>query len=156
MKYAHFAKLTVFSYEHEDSESILKAFLDFFSFSLEKNKVELKKRSAAGLNERSITIFEAILAKNSLISQFLDNLLGKLDESQKDIILGQSESRLDANLDFFLRFDKEEWLNERKLVLTDSGKCFHLKISMAAFPKKREIALNLVSNLFSHKSFNKN
>jgi len=156
MKYAHLAKLTVFSYEHEDIESILKAFLDFFPFSLEKNKVGLKKKSAAGFNEKSITIFEAVLAKNSLINQFLGSLLGKLDESQKDIILGQSESRLDANLDFFLRFDKEEWLNDRKLVLTDSGKCFHLKISIAAFPKKRGIALNLVSNLFSHKNFNKN
>ncbi|MBI2657258.1 hypothetical protein HYX08_01030 [Candidatus Woesearchaeota archaeon] len=156
MKYAHLARLTVFSYEHEDSEPILNAFLDFFPFNLEENKVELKKRTAAGFNEKNITIFEATIEKNSLISKFLENLFKKLDESQKNMILEQAESRLDANLDFFLRFGKDEWLNGRKLLLTDSGNCFHLKISMAAFPKKREIALNLVSNLISNKNFNKN
>ena len=58
------------------------------------------------------------------------------------------ESRLDKNLDLFLRFEKDTWINERKLVLTDSGKCFHLRISIAAFPKNREVALNVVKDLF--------
>src|SRR3989338_710954 len=151
MKYAHLIKLTVFSYENEDSQPVLDAFLMLFPFNLQDNKVDFRKTNAAGFNESKINIFEAALTKANLVSQFLKNLLNNLDENQKNTILAQLESRLDKNLDFFLRFDKDLWINEKKLVLTDSCKCFHLKISIAAFPKKREIALNVINNLFSEK-----
>ena len=148
MKYAHLIKTTVFSYEGENNESILEAFLRFFHFNLEDSKVILKKGSASGVNDKKIEILEIILTKNNLINQFLKNLTSNLDEIQRDQILMQAESRLDKNFDFFLRFDKDLWINEKKLVLTDSGKCFHIKISIAAFPKKREIALNVVKEIF--------
>ncbi|MBS3114296.1 hypothetical protein J4448_04285 [Candidatus Woesearchaeota archaeon] len=151
MKYAHLIKLTVFSHENENSQSILGAFLMFFPFNIEDNKVAFKKTNADGFNESKIGVFEAALANNGLINQFLKNLLNNLDENQKNMILSQLESRLDKNLDLFFRFDKDSWINEKKLILTDSGKCFHLKISVAAFPKKREIALNLIKDLFSEK-----
>ena len=156
MKYAHSVKLTAFSYENENSKSILDSFLSFFPFNLEDNKIILKKTNAAGFNEKKIEILEAALSKNNIINQFLRNILANLDENQKSQILLQMESRLDKNLDFFLRFDKNAWINEKKLILTDSGKCFHVRISIAAFPKKRDVALNLVKDLFFHKNFNKN
>jgi len=149
MKYAHLVKLTVFSYENEPSGDILSAFLKFFPFNLEENKIAVKITGAAGFNESKITVFEVTLAKGALINQFLDTLASKLENDQKAIILDQIESRLDKDLNFFVRFDKNTWMNEEKLVVTDSGKCFHLKISVAAFPKKREIALNVVKQLFS-------
>lgn len=148
MKYAHLVKLTAFSYEHENSQSVVEAFLGFFPFDFEENRIVLGKRTAYGFNERRIGVFEATLAKTNLISQFLQNLLVNLGESQRQQILIQAESRLDKNLDFFLRFDKDSWIKEKKLVLTDSGKCFHLKISIAAFPKKSEVALNVIRDLF--------
>lgn len=151
MKYAHLTKLTAFSYEHEDRGSVLNAFLKFFPFDLEENKVLLKKTNASGFNENRIGILEVSLIKNNLINQFLKNLLSCIDKKEQQRIIQQAESRLDDNLDFFLRFDKDSWINENKIILTDSGKCFHLKISIAAFPKKREIALNLIKELFSTK-----
>lgn len=149
MKYAHLVKLTVFSYEHENKDSIQDAFLRFFPFNPGDNGIALKKSIATGFNERNIGILEVMLDKNSLVDQFLEFLIGSLDESQRKLILEQAESRLDKNLDFFLRFDKESWINGKKLLLTDSGRCFHVKISIAAFPKKREVALNIAKNLFS-------
>lgn len=149
MKYAHLIKLTVFSFENENNKHILDSFLKFFPFNIEDNKVILKKINAIGFNDKKIEILEITLTKTNLINQFLNNLLSNLNENQKNEILQQIESRLDKNLDFFLRFDKDAWINERKLVLTDSGKCFHLRISIAAFPKKREVALNVVRDLFS-------
>ena len=148
MKYAHSIKLNVFSYENENSRSIEEAFLRFFPFSLEENKIALNKTKAEGFNERKIEIFEVTIMKINLINQFLQNLLANLDENQKQQILTQAESRLDKNLDFFLRFDKDSWIKEKKLVLTDSGRCFHLKVSIAVFPKKREVALNVIRDLF--------
>lgn len=150
MKYAHLVKLTAFSYEGEDLESVQNAFLKFFPFSLEENKIALNKSSAEGFHNRKIAIFEVKLEKNSLINNFLENLLSNLDNMQKHEILKQLDSRLDKNLDLFLRFDKGSWISDGKLVLTDSGKCFHLKISIAAFPKKREVALGVARNLFGN------
>ena len=149
MKYAHLIKLSVFSYEHENDEAILEALLGFFPFNLKENKVLLKRSSAEGFNDRKITILEAALLKTNLVNEFLENLLNKLSKEQKEWILMEAKSRLDESLDFFIRFDKDSWINERKLEITYSGKCFHLKISIAAFPKKREIALNIIKKLFS-------
>ena len=148
MKYAHSIKLAVFSYENENIQNILDAFLKFFPFSLEDNKIELKKTAAKGTSESIITIFKVVLIKTNLINQFLDFILSNLDKKQKELILKQSESRLDESLDFFIRFDKEEWIDKNKLELTDSGKCFHLKINVAAFPRKREAGLKIVNELF--------
>ena len=89
MKYAHSIRLNVFSYENENSGIILESFLKFFPFSLKENKVELKKATAQGFNESTITIFEAVLTKTNLINQFLDFILSNLDKKQKELILKQ-------------------------------------------------------------------
>ena len=150
MKLAHQIKLKVFSYgrHNEDDKLILGKLLEFFPFDLEEEKIELKKTGALGMDENQITIYEVVLTKEKHISRFLENLKEKIDGNQKKLILEQLESRLDDNLDFFLRFDKDECLKNNKLQLTDSGNCFHLKMSIAAFPKKRNIALGIVNNLF--------
>ena len=149
MKHAHSVDLKVFSYENENKEFIAESFLKFFPFNLGDNKVKLKATNAKGINESAITILEVILTKTNLISQFLGFILRNLNESQKRTVLGQIESRLDSNLDFFMRFDKDEWIKNNKLELTDSGKCFHLKISVAAYPHKREVALKIIRKLFN-------
>ncbi|MBI4452075.1 hypothetical protein HY637_01480 [Candidatus Woesearchaeota archaeon] len=149
MKYAHSAKLSVFSHENENSNNVLEAFLRLFPFNLEENKVDIIKRNATGFNESKIEIYEVMLTKTNLINQFLDFVLSNLDEVQKGVIIQQAESRLDDDLDFFIRFDKEEWTEKNKIELTESGKCFHLKMSIAAFPKKREVALKIINELFS-------
>lgn len=150
MKLAHQIKLKVFSYgkHSEDDKLILGKLLEFFPFDLEEEKIELKKTGALGMNENQITIYEVVLTKEKHISRFLENLKEKINGDQKKLILDQLESRLDENLDFFIRIDKDEYVKNGKLKLTDSGNCFHLKMSIAAFPKKRDIALGIVNNLF--------
>jgi len=150
MKLAHQIKLKVFSYEknNEDDKLILDKFLHLFPFNLSSEKIILKKSVAEGFHEIKITIFEVTLTREKHISQFLDNLAKNIDEDQKKLILEQIESRLDDKLDFFLRFDKNEYLENSKLLLTYSGNCIHLKISVAAFPKKRKIGLEIVKSIF--------
>jgi|SRR3989338_4565679 len=150
MKLAHQIKIKVFSYEknNEDDKVILDKFLRLFPFNLKDEKITLNKINAAGFGERRITIFEVTLEKERYTNQFLGNLAKNLDEEQKKLVLSQLESRLDDNLDFFLRLDKSEYLKNNKLKLADSGNCFHIMISVAAFPKKREIALNIIKSLF--------
>ena len=148
MKYAHLVKLTVFSYQSEDDEKILHSLLKFFPFGLKENKILIEQKSATGFSDNKILIREVTITKTNLVNQFLKNLLENLDKQQKEKLVGQAETRLDENLDFFIRFAKTYWIENEKLTLTDTGKCYHLKISIAAFPKKREIALNLIKSLF--------
>ena len=150
MKLAHQIKIKVFSYEknNEDDKIILDKLLQLFPFNLKDEKIELKKSNAAGFGEKNIAIFEVALEKEKHTNGFIENLVKNLDEEQKKLILEQVESRLDDNLSFFLRLDKSEYLKNNKLKLTDSGNCFHIMISVAAFPRKREIALNIVKGIF--------
>ena len=150
MKIAHQIKIKVFSYgkNNEDEKLILDKFLQLFPFDLKDQKIELKKTYAEGFHENKITIFEVILTKEKHISKFLENLMENIDEEQKKLILEQLESRLDDDIDFFLRFDKDEYSKNDKLILTDSGNCFHIEISVAAFPKKREIGLRIIKEIF--------
>lgn len=150
MKIAHQIRIKVFSYEkfNENEELILDKFLQLFPFNLKDEKIELKKINALGLNEKKITIFEVTLTKERHTNTFLKNLIENLDEEQRKLILSQLESRLDDKLNFFLRFDKDEYMNNNKLNLTDSGNCFHIEISVAAFPKKRDLALGIVRKVF--------
>ena len=125
MKLAHQIKTKVFSYEkhNEDDKLILDKFLQLFPFNLKDEKIELKKTNVLGINEKKITIFEITLTKEKHTIKFLENLMKNLDEEQKKLIFSQLESRLDDNLDFFLRFDKDEYLKNDKLKLADSGNC---------------------------------
>ena len=150
MKIAHQIKIKVFSYEknNEDEKLILDKFLQLFPFDFKDQKIELKKTYAEGFHENKIAIFDVTLAKERHTNQFMNNLTKNIDEEQKNLILEQIESRLDDNLDFFLRFDKKEYIENNMLRLTDSGNCIHIKISVAAFPKKREIGLEIVKEVF--------
>ncbi len=150
MKQAHLIRIKVFSYENKDNDKlVLDKFLQLFPFNLKEQKIELKKIEAKGFADKKITIYEVTLKKEKYTNLFLQNLIENLDEEQRKLILSQAESRLDDNLDFFLRFDKDEYLKNDKLRLTDSGNCFHIEISVAAFPKKREIGLEIVKSIFS-------
>ena len=150
MKIAHQIKIKVFSYEkiNEDNKLILDKFLELFPFDLKDEKIELKKTWAEGFHEKKIIVFETILNKEKHIKRFLENLNQKLGNEEKNRIISQLDSRLDDNLDFFLRFDKEEYLKNNNLTITPSGNCFHVSMSIAAFPKKRDSALRIVKGIF--------
>ncbi|MBW2976975.1 hypothetical protein KY347_06025 [Candidatus Woesearchaeota archaeon] len=150
MRIAHQVRIKVFSYEkNNDNESlILNKLLQLLPFDIETEKILIGKSEAKGFNEKKIMVFEATLTKEKHTNKFLENLAESLDDGQKKLILSQLESRLDNNLDFFLRFDKNEYLKNNKLKLTGSGDCFHIEASIAAFPKKREIGLDILRKVF--------
>lgn len=144
---AHFIELSVFSTPEDELDKVHKGMLTFLPFDLEKEKINLKQTNAEGFNDRKITILEAVLDKQRHITLFLKNLISRLGPEQKELLERQKESRVDENLYFFLRFDKSRLIEEGKLWLTDCGNCYHLKIGLAPFPRKKEIALQLVDEL---------
>jgi RNA binding exosome subunit len=153
MKYFHSIKLTVFSKPEDDEEKIKTAFLGLIPFDFEKEKVECKLQTASGFTERKIKIFEIKLLKQRHTDAFFDFLMSKLNDEQKKLLLRQKESRLDDNLNFFIRLDKEK-LFENEYFITDSGSCFHIMISIAAFPAKKECGLRIIDEIFLKQGIN--
>ncbi|MEE9525315.1 MAG: RNA-binding domain-containing protein [Candidatus Woesearchaeota archaeon] len=148
MKIANSIRIKVYIKEEEDFDKIKKSLLELIPFDLEKEKVELKEELVQGFDEKEIKILRFVLDKNRHIEAFLNNLNEKLFEETKERILSYAESRLDDDCNFFLRFSKEKWVEEKLLWLTDQGNCFHIKMNVAAFPKKKEIAMKIIRNIF--------
>ncbi len=146
---AHNICITVFCKPKDNTELIAKKLLLLVPFDNKKEKIELKKTNATGFNEKKITILEIYLEKESHTNLFLKNLAKNLADEQKLLIKRQAESRLDDELNFFLRLDKSKLTNEDKLWLTDKGDCYHIRIKIAAFPHKREAALKTVEKIFN-------
>ncbi len=149
MKIANNITATVFCKEGEDDEvRITEVFLKLFPFDLEQEKIILEKTIATGLKERKIRILKVVLAKDRHTNTFLENLRNNLEVESKELLLRQLESRLDEELTFFIRLDKTRLLRS-EFFITDSGDCFHIAISVAAFPRKRENAIRILEEFFA-------
>ena len=149
MKFAHNITITVFVNAEDVIDTVRSAFKNLFPFDFVVEKILFKEETATGLNEQPIRIFSVFLQKERHIAKFIDFLKSRLSTEQKSLLSAQKESRLDDGLFFFIRFDKDKWVNKRLFVLTDGGNCVHIKIAVAAFPAKRVIALGLVEKLFA-------
>lgn len=147
MKIANSIKLSVFVKEGEDKEKIKTTLLKIIPFNLEQEKILIGQKKAIGFNEKEILIYEIILEKERHINSFIENLNKILDNEVKERLLNQADTRLDEECNFFLRFNKEKLLNN-EFWLTDQGNCFHIKINIAVFPKKKENALEIIRKVF--------
>ncbi len=145
MKLANNAGLRVFCKEGEDRELILEKLRLLLPFDIEKEKIKIAEQKTEGFDEKQILVISVMLTKDRHLKAFIQNLLEKLGDEKKTL-LKQIDSRLDDDLDFFIRLDKEMLL-KNKFVLTDSGNCYHIRISIAAFPKRREKATEMLMEL---------
>ena len=147
MKLANSSKISVFAKEGEDPEKILSKLIALIPFTIEEEKIALNKQNASGFNEKAIKIFEVTLIKDRHINGFLEFLNSKLTTDQKELLISQAESRTDDDLNFLMRMDKDKLFND-EFHITDSGNCYHIKISLAVFPKKKENSLAVIKEIF--------
>lgn len=147
MKLANNIRLSVFVKPEDDEAAVKKHMLALFPFDLEEEKIVLKRSRASGFNQREIIILEVDLEKERHTNAFIDFFKSRLNEQQKSMVVKQ-EDRLDEECNFFIRLDKEKLMNG-ECWITDSGDCYHIKISVAAFPKKKERAKQVVEQIFS-------
>lgn len=148
MKYTHFIDMRVFSKEEDNEDEIKKKIRDIFPFDFEKEKISVEEKVAYGFDEKKIIICSVSLKKERHTKAFIQSLMGTFDEAQKDTLRKQLESRLDSNLHFYIRLDKEK-LMDGIYEITDSGNCFHFTFSIAAYPHKREIAIGIVKSMLA-------
>jgi RNA binding exosome subunit len=96
---------------------------------------------------RQVRVLRVILEKGR-IRPFVEALNEALGEDTRALLVKQAETRLDEEGTFFLRLAKEALL-EGKVRLTDSGDCFHVSMSVLAYPRKRELLLLSVAKIFN-------
>ncbi len=56
---------------------------------------------------------------------------------------------MDEHHHFFIRFDKDKLIENNEFFITDKGNCYHIKMTIAAFPTTRENALKAIEKLFT-------
>jgi hypothetical protein len=148
MKLLNNVLLTVFVKGGEDETKITEKLKSFVPLDFEAEKLAVKRTVADGFSETKIIILEIELQKEKHTNIFLRKLDEILGKEQKGLVLRQAETRLDGEFNFFIRFDKEKLLNEGRYWITDSGSCFHVKMNIACFPRKKEQAMKIIQNIF--------
>lgn len=144
MKYLNNITFTLFIKDAKIEEEETNKLLSLIPFSLEEEKLVLKRSASTGLSDNTIIILTLKLEKERHTNAFLSFLQEHLSKEQKELLLTQ-ENRLDDNCDFFIRFKKDDLPN---LIFTDEGDCVHIRMSVAAFPKKKERALERIKEIF--------
>jgi hypothetical protein len=132
------ALLTTFVHATEDESKVTGALRNILP-----REVKIQRRKLKGHHGNPILILSASIERRKILRELWDNLTARLgpEEFKK---LGQIvQERLDNECNFYLRFDKQLACTG-KLALTDAGDVVHLRLKVAAYPAKREVAARLV------------
>ena len=130
----HNIKFRVFVYENEDVDELSQAILNILP------EAEIEAEEAEGLTEDKIIILSGTVSKKRYTKEFFNLLLESVD---LDKLNDDLERKMNEKGNWFLRFDKEDAIDE-KMTIKDSGDSIHLKIKIAAYPAKKEIAVDKV------------
>ena len=149
MNIAHSVTMRVFCGQEDNAEEVINGLKFLFPFDFEKEKIELHRHKVLGFNDRRIDVLEVMLTKNKHTNAFIDNMVQKISETDKQLLLRQLDSRVDDESSFFIRFDKESLVKRSDLLVTDSGSCYHLKIKIAAFPSTKDNAIKMIKNFMA-------
>jgi RNA binding exosome subunit len=132
----HNIRFRLFVYKNENEEELIQATHNILP------ECEIEKEEALGIREDPIIILSGFIDKKRKTKEFFKKLL-LCDKNQLIKLEEDLDKKIDNSGNLFLRFSKEDALNE-KWTIVDKGDSIHLKIKIAAFPCKKEIAINKV------------
>lgn len=135
----HNIRFRAFVYENESADEISQAVLNILP------EAEIEAEEAEGLLEDKILILTGTVSKKRYTKTFFNTLL---ENSNLDKLNSDLERKIDEKGNWFLRFDKTDALDEKWTVI-DKGDAIHLKIKIAAYPAKKEIAVGMVREAIS-------
>ncbi len=148
MKFANHIAITVFANQTDDIPNVKQTLIDLIPFNISDEKISVEQHTADGFGNERIKIFLIDLVKERHTNAFLKSLVSKLSDTQKALLISQKESRLDEEMHFFIRLEKTA-LQEGRILLTDAGNCYHINMSIAAFPVVRAKALEVVEKIIA-------
>ncbi len=136
----HNIKFRAFVYENESIDEITQSILNILP------EAEIEAEEAEGLLEDKIIILSGVVSKKRYTKTFFKTLMDSVDLEKLNDDL---ELKIDEKGNWFLRFDKDDALDEKWTIL-DKGDAIHLKVKIAAFPAKKQIAVAKVREAISN------
>ncbi|ADC47211.1 exosome subunit [Methanobrevibacter ruminantium M1] len=137
----HNIRYRVFIYENEDKDKVLEALLNILPTA------EPEAEEAEGLLEEKMLILTGAISKKRETKEFLNTLIESIGEDQLIKLYNDLDRKMDEKGNLFLRLSKEKALDEEWEIL-DGGDSIHLKIKIAAYPAKKEVALKKIKEVF--------
>ncbi len=137
----HNIRYRVFVYENEDKDEILEALLNIFPTAVPEIE------EAEGLLEEKMLILTGTISKKRETKEFLKSLIDSIGEDQLIKLYNDLDRKMDEKGNLFLRLSKQKALDEEWEIL-DGGDSIHLKIKIAAYPAKKEVAIKKISEVF--------
>ena len=148
MKRIHNIEISVFAREEENNlDSVREKLIELVGVDPEKEKIAFEESNDLGAKDNKIEILKIRLEKERNVNKFISDMIYKFNDEQKEMIMNQLDSRVDDKCNFFIRLDREKLLGGEYWI-TDSGDCFHIKILVAAYPAKKEKAIEILKSLF--------
>jgi RNA-binding protein len=133
----HNIRYRLFVYEDEDEEELIQALKNLLPTAKPGRDI------AEGMFEDEIIILSGIIDKKRETKEFLKKILD-LDKEVLDKLSDDFERKVDKNGNLFLRFSKDAAC-ENTVEVCDTGDSIHLKVKIAAYPAKKEVAIDLLN-----------
>ena len=92
-------------------------------------------------------ILTGTISKKRETKEVLNTLVESIGEDQLIKLYDDLDRKMDEKGNLFLRLSKEKALDEEWEIL-DGGDSIHLKIKIAAYPAKKEVAIKKISEIF--------
>lgn len=136
-KITHSLTIRVFEKNEQNTNKIKDCFHEIIPIDFDKEDIKIDHQEVPGLVESPTHTFSLKAHKKRHINMILTYLFSQLPTKDKQMIFNQRFSRLSDKGCFYIRVDKDAFL-QGKAVLTEGGDCFHFKIQLAAFPANKE------------------
>lgn len=136
----HNISYRAFVYGTENQEKVKTAIKTLFPSSSPQSEL------TEGYYKNSVLILSDKITRKRETRDFV-KILNEMPDPDRKRISHQLENKIDDNGNLFLRFDKQRaYLGDLKVV--EHGDSIHVKIKIAAYPAKKEIALKLAREMF--------
>ena len=136
----HNISYRVFVYGTENEKKVREAVKNLFPNS------HPQKETTEGYFKNPVLILHDKIENKSQIKDFTKKL-SNLDPSTKKRVLNELNKKMDEKGNLFLRFDKQRaYLGDFKII--EHGDSVHVKIKIAAYPAKKENAIEVAMKIF--------
>ncbi|RBQ22921.1 RNA-binding protein [Candidatus Methanobinarius endosymbioticus] len=135
----HNIRYRIFVYEDENEEELIEGLKNILPTA------KIEREVAEGMLEDKIVILSGKIDKKKEIKEFLKTLLA-MDKDFLEKLSKDLNRKTDENGNLFLRFSKDSACNE-KWEICDTGDSIHLKVKIAAYPAKKEVAIKLLNEV---------
>ncbi len=137
------ATVSTFAHATEDEQKVIAAIQ-----ILLPGDTEIKRTKLKGHHGNPIISFETLIEQKKPLRELLQRMVEKLRAEDFGRLSGIISDRIDESCRLYLRFDKQR-AHAGELTLTNRDDAIHLRLKVAVYPSKREVAAKLIGEFIA-------